>query len=45
MEDLNKVRDSIGTLPAWPNPNSIKMIDDIVVVKLGETPGMKMYFE
>ena len=45
MEDLNKVRDSIGALPAWPNPNSIKMIDDIVVVKLGETPGMKMYFE
>ena len=45
MEDLNKVKDSIRTMPAWPNPNSIKMIDDIVVVKLGETPGMKMYFE
>jgi hypothetical protein len=45
MEDLNKVKDSIATMPAWPNTNSIKMIEDIVVVKLGETPGMKMYFE
>lgn len=44
-EDLNKVKDSIATMPAWPNSNSIKMIDDIVVVKLGETQGMKMYFE
>lgn len=44
-EDLNKVKDSIATMPAWPNPNSIKMINDIVVVKLGENKGMPMYFE
>lgn len=43
--DLNKVKDSISTMPAWPNSNSIKMINNIVVVKLGESKGMPMYFE
>ncbi|MFY0483716.1 glucosyltransferase domain-containing protein [Flavobacterium sp. PLA-1-15] len=44
-EELDKVKDSIATMPAWPSSNSIKMIDDIVVVKLGESKGMPMYFE
>lgn len=44
-EDLNKVKDSITTMPVWPDPNSIKMIDDVVVVKLGKNKGMPMYFE
>ncbi|MFY7743625.1 MAG: glucosyltransferase domain-containing protein [Flavobacterium sp.] len=44
-EELNKVQDSISTMPVWPNSNSIKMINDIIVVKLGENKGMPMYFE
>jgi hypothetical protein len=44
-EELNKVKDSIAKMPAWPNSNSIKMIDNIIVVKLGDSKGMPMYFE
>lgn len=44
-EELNSVKDSIATMPIWPNSNSIKMINNIIVVKLGENKGMPMYFE
>jgi hypothetical protein len=45
QEKLNLVKDSIAGMPAWPDSESIKMFNGIVVVKLGNEKGTKLYFE
>ncbi len=42
---LNSVVDSIAAMPKWPDRNSVKMINNIVVVKLGDEKGGNLYFE
>lgn len=44
-EQFNVVKDSIAKMPIWPNPESIKMIDNTVIVKLGNDKGAPLYFE
>lgn len=44
-EQLDLVKDSIAKMPIWPNYESIKMFNGIVVVKLGQEKGAKLYFE
>lgn len=44
-EKLDLVKDSINKMPIWPNNESIKMINGIVVVKLGNDKGTNLYFE
>lgn len=45
QEKLDLVKDSIANMAVWPNAESIKMINGIVVVKLGTEKGTKLYFE
>lgn len=44
-EKYDSVKDSIANMPAWPDSESIKMINNVVVVKLGKEKGGPMYFE
>jgi hypothetical protein len=44
-EQFDSVKDSINEMPIWPNEASVKMINGVVVVKLGEKKGAKLYFE
>ncbi len=44
-EKFDLVKDSISKMPTWPNPESIKMINDAVIVKLGSEKGSPLYFE
>lgn len=44
-ESFNKVKDSIETMPLWPHKESIKKIDNVVIVKLGMTKGTPLPFE
>jgi hypothetical protein len=44
-EKLNVINDSVSKMKVWPNYESIKMINDVIVIKLGEEKGMPMYFE
>jgi hypothetical protein len=44
-EKLDLVKDSIANMPIWPNHESIRMFNGIVVVKLGQEKGAKLYFE
>lgn len=44
-EMYNSVKDSIQKMPVWPKEGSVKLINKIVVVKLGETKGMALPFE
>lgn len=44
-EKLDLVKDSISKMPTWPNSESIRMINGIVVIKLGNEKGTKLYFE
>lgn len=41
----DSVKDSIQKMPVWPKDGSVKLINKIVVVKLGETKGMALPFE
>jgi hypothetical protein len=38
-ETYLKIKDSINTMPTWPKNESIKMINNIIVVKLGKQKG------
>lgn len=38
-ESFNKVKDSISSLPIWPNPEAVKKINNVVIVKLGDQQG------
>lgn len=44
-EQFDVVKDSIAKMPTWPDYESIKMINNTVVVKLGAEKGGKLYFE
>ncbi|WP_162126809.1 glucosyltransferase domain-containing protein [Flavobacterium phycosphaerae] len=38
-ETYSKIKDSMATMPIWPNPESVKMISNVIVVKLGAQKG------
>ncbi len=42
---LESIKDSIKDMPKWPNYESIKMVNDIVIVKLGSREGMTLNLE
>lgn len=44
-ETFLKISDSIEAIPIWPNPESIKKIDNVIVVRLGEEKGAKLSVE
>ncbi len=44
-DNFDLVIDSIAKMPVWPNPESVKMINNTVIVKLGNNKGMPLYFE
>lgn len=44
-EKYNIVKDSIAKMPVWPDYESVKMFDNIVVVKLGNEKGMPLSVE
>ncbi|MDD2984924.1 glucosyltransferase domain-containing protein [Flavobacterium sp.] len=44
-EKFDTFKDSINKMPIWPNQESIKMFNDVVVVKLGNEKGSRLYFE
>lgn len=41
-QELDEIKDSIKTLPVWPDQNSIKKINNIIVIKLGNEEGSKL---
>ncbi|MBA4155500.1 hypothetical protein, partial [Flavobacterium sp.] len=44
-EKFDMIKDSIENMPIWPNYESIKMFNDVIVVKLGKDKGAPLYFE
>lgn len=40
-----KIKDSIEPMPIWPNRESVKMINDVIVVKLGKEKGARLWVE
>ncbi|MCZ8144477.1 glucosyltransferase domain-containing protein [Flavobacterium sp.] len=44
-EKLSIIKDSITNMKVWPDYDSVKMIDNVVVVKLGKEKGAPLYFE
>ncbi len=44
-ESFNKIKDSISTMPLWPEKKSVKKIDNVVIVKIGSTPGTPLPFQ
>lgn len=44
-EQFDVVKDSIAKMPIWPDYESIKMINNTVIVKLGKDKGGPLYFE
>ena len=44
-EQYNIVKDSIAKMPIWPDYGSVKMFNNIVVVKLGNEKGMPLPME
>jgi hypothetical protein len=44
-ETYLKIKDSIEPMPIWPNQESIKLINDVLVVKLGTTKGTALWVE
>ncbi|AWM13666.1 glucosyltransferase domain-containing protein [Flavobacterium sp. NRK F10] len=44
-ETFLKIADSIESIPIWPNPESIKKIDNVVIVRLGKEKGSKLSVE
>ena len=44
-ETYLKIKDSIAPMPVWPKKESVKMINNIIVVKLGNEKGMPLWVE
>lgn len=44
-ETFLKISDSIEAIPIWPNPESIRKIDNVIVVRLGKEKGTKLSVE
>lgn len=42
-EPFMKIKDSIAPMPLWPNPKSIKFINGVMIVKLGENYGVSPF--
>lgn len=40
-----RIKDSIGSMPIWPKKESVKMINNVVVVKLGNNKGSPLWVE
>jgi hypothetical protein len=40
-----KIKDSINPMPIWPKPESIKMINNVIVVRLGKDKGEALWVE
>jgi Glucosyl transferase GtrII len=45
LDLYNSIKDSIPKMPIWPNPESVKMINNVMVVKLGQNKGMPLFVE
>lgn len=41
-QSFNKIKDSIQQLPVWPDTESVKQIDNVIIVKIGDTPGVPL---
>ena len=39
-----KVKDSVHTMPAYPKEGYIKKVDNVMIVKLGDTEGAPLWF-
>lgn len=44
-EKFDQVKDSVTKMPVWPDYESIKLINNTIVVKLGNEKGERLYFE
>lgn len=44
-ETYLKIKDSIEQIPVWPKPGYIKMIDNVIIVKLGKDKGSNLSIE
>ncbi|AXG73688.1 hypothetical protein DVK85_05360 [Flavobacterium arcticum] len=44
-ETYTKIKDSINSMPTWPKSGYIKRIDDVIIVKLGDKKGAKLWVE
>lgn len=44
-EQYNSIKDSIEKMPVWPDYESVKMINNIIIVKLGKDKGMPISVE
>ncbi|NHN25609.1 hypothetical protein FIA58_007960 [Flavobacterium jejuense] len=44
-ETFDKIKDSIQPMPLWPNPDSVKKINNVVIVKIGDTKGVQLPIE
>ena len=40
-----KIRDSISDMPVWPKPGSVKQVNDVMIVKLGNVKGHALWVE
>lgn len=39
-QSVSELRNNALSMPSWPNPESVKMINNMLVVKLGSKPGI-----
>lgn len=44
-ETFLKIKDSIESMPVWPKKGFIKMIDDVVIIRLGKEKGSNLAVE
>lgn len=44
-EQYDSIKDSVPSLPVWPNEGSVKMINGVAIIKLGDKKGAKLHFE
>jgi hypothetical protein len=44
-EQYESIKDSIDTIPVWPNEGSIKMVNGVAIFKISDKKGAKLYFE
>jgi hypothetical protein len=44
-ETYLKIKDSINSMPVWPTKESVKLINNVMVVKLGNEKGMPLWVE
>lgn len=44
-ESFLKIKDSIIKMPEWPNQESVKLFESVIVVKLGKEKGSKLHVE